>query len=140
MANIYALKGNHDTGKTETLKKLYALLVNKYKISNKQINELPTDRWDIKIIISGVKGEKIGIESHGDTEKRFKQSIKYFVNEKCSIIFCTCRSRGKTVDCIEGFSSQHRVDFIQQPIISSPSKQKQNYIDMANFLIKKSGL
>jgi hypothetical protein len=140
MAYIYALQGKYDTGKTQTIKKLYALLVNKYKISKAQINELPTDCWDIKIIISGVKREKIGIESHGDTEKRLKQSIKDFVKNGCSLIFCTCRSRGNTVNYLKRFSSQHKIYFIEQPIISSPSQQKQNYINTANLLIKKAGL
>jgi len=139
MGNIYALKGRENCGKTETIKFVCQILVNKYKISQTQIQDFFPNTPDIKIILSGIKGMKIGIESQGDPKSRLEQSLKDFVNAGCDIIFCACRTRGKTVQWINSHKPKYTPFFTKQTI-AAPARQKQSNNNMAQQLIKQAGL
>jgi len=139
MADIYALQGPGSCGKSETIKIVFDLLVNKYKVTSTQIQYFHNDRVDKAAILSGVNGKKIGIESYGDGEERIRRSLTAFVKAGCDIIFCTCRTRGATINCIKGFDPPHPVNLTKQTIVP-PAQQNQSNISMANQLIKKAGL
>jgi hypothetical protein len=94
---------------------------------------------DIKIIMTGVKGKKIGIESQGDPNSRLEQSLKDFVNAGCDIIFCACRTSGMTVQWINSHKPKYTPFFINQTIVAS-AQQKQNNNNMAKQLINQAGL
>jgi len=139
MGNIYALQGRGDCGKTETIKLVYQILVNNYKISQTQIQDFFPNSPDIKIIMSGVKGKKIGIESRGDPKSRLERSLKDFVNAGCDIIFCACRTSGMTVQWINSHKPKYTPFFIKQ-VIAASAKQRQSNNNMAQQLVKQAGL
>jgi len=139
MGNIYVLQGRGNCGKTETINFVYQILVNKYKLSQTQIQNFFPNAPDIKIIMSGVNGKKIGIESQGDPNSRLEQSLKDFVNAGCDIIFCACRTSGMTVRWINSHKPKYTPLFIKQTIVV-PAQQKQNNHNMAQQLISQAGL
>jgi len=138
MGNIYALQGRGNCGKTETINHVFQILVNKYKIPQAQIHNFFPNMNDIKIIMSGVNGMKIGIESQGDPNSRLEQSLKDFVNAGCDIIFCACRTRGMTVQWVT--SHKNYTPFFINQTIATPAHQNQNNYNMALQIIKQAGL
>lgn len=41
----------------------------------------------MKVIISGVKGQIVGIETQGDPNSRLQDSLEDFLNASCDVIF-----------------------------------------------------
>lgn len=63
------LQGKHDSGKTQTLKKICKRILEKYKDNKKiECKILFEDKYkyDYVKIINNVKGHKIGINTRGD--------------------------------------------------------------------------
>lgn len=151
MADIYALQGKGNTGKTGTIKLLKDLLVQKYSLSSMDILDFfHRTRGDIKIILFRVKVSNgsnkknnklytIGIESYGDKVKRLRQSITDFEIVGCDIMFCACRTKGSTFNYLVNLNNRHNVNFIQQTVVSH-SQQRQRNRNMANHLIQTAGL
>ncbi|MDR1803485.1 MAG: hypothetical protein LBQ94_07750 [Treponema sp.] len=141
MGNIYALQGKGNTGKTATIKLVYENL--KTKSPSAQIqNMFPLRRGkEITIILTGINGETIGIESSGDYEEIVEKSLIIFEKAGCTIIFCACRTKGGTVDCIKRHT-RYTPHFIRQETDPryNKSQQDQNNDLMAKILIKTAGL
>ncbi|WP_299773314.1 hypothetical protein [uncultured Pseudoteredinibacter sp.] len=112
MPELFALQGPGNCGKTTTLKNLYNAVCSKYPAATVQI--LHRGTADVAIIVRGVNGLDIGIESQGDPNSRLQNTLSTFVGEKCDIIFCACRTRGMTVDWVNALSSQYNIHFVQQ--------------------------
>ena len=138
MGYIYALQGRDGCGKSETLKIVFQKLKQKLKIQHSQIHDFFPSSVDLKIIISSINGIKIGIESQGDPNSRLAQSLVDFEKAGCNIIFCACRTKGKTVQSILSHNKYFH-DFTQQTIVA-PGQQAQSNSKMALNLIKKAGL
>lgn len=102
MKTLIALYGTGNTGKSVTLKKVYALLKAKYP--NAPVRHEIIDH-DVRAIID-IKGLKLGIESQGDPNSRLFESLPLFVREQCVIIICATRTRGGTVHAVEKLGSQ----------------------------------
>ena len=62
----------------------------------------------------GVKGFVVGIESQGDPLPRLQESLETFAEANCKIIFCGCRTSGKTVHWVNALSSRYSVHFVPQ--------------------------
>ena len=63
------------------------------------------------------------------------ESLEYFTNINYDIVFCTCRTRGSTVDIIESYNKiGNDIKYIKQNLVKT--KFKENNINMANSLIK----
>ena len=112
MPDIYALQGKKDTGKSTTLKALATTLQTKYPTAT--VQTIHNGKADIAIIMNGVNGFIVGIESQGDPNSRLQKTLDTFVNANCDIIFCACRTRGMTVEWINALSGQYNIHFIQQ--------------------------
>ena len=95
-------------------------------------------RNDLKVLIHGVNGKLVGIETQGDPNSRLKESLSYFLAEKCDIIFCACRTSGMTVTWVNDHSAKHKVQFVPQTRVAS-GQPKANAA-MAAYLIKVAGL
>ena len=111
MAHVLALQGPSNSGKTETLIRLCHDLRAKYPDATFE-SLLKSEGRDIKVILRGVRGKTIGIESRGDPNSRLEESLADFVARKCDIIFCACRTSGMTVDWVNALSPRHRVQFV----------------------------
>lgn len=70
---------------------------------------------DIKTIVT-YRGTKIGIESQGDPNSRIFDSLPDFVNQKCDIIICACRTYGETNEEVKELSHDgYHVLFFSNP-------------------------
>ena len=98
MKNIYCLQGIHDTGKTTTLRLLKDSIEGKYNV----FSNFPNNRGrDFYAVFENIKGYTIGICSEGDNIMGVDKKFKILEKANCDIIFCACRSFGKTVDYIQ---------------------------------------
>lgn len=112
MAHIIALQGTGNSGKTNTLLYVFAQLKAKYPFAT--VQECHQGTHDIKIVLHNVDGKVVGIESQGDPNSRLLISLSDFLKKKCDIIFCTCRTRGMTVDWVNAYSKAHEIQFFPQ--------------------------
>jgi hypothetical protein len=139
LRKIFVLSGKEKCGKSESIRKIFDLLKSEYPSAEVAICSTGDDD-DIKAIITGVNGLKIGIESAGDPTSRLKQSLIDFENAGCDIIFCASRTRGMTVDWINDHSGKYTIDWTHQNYIEDSTAQTKNNDDIARVLIKKAGL
>ena len=114
VTHIFALQGPSNCGKTDTLIRVRDALVSKYPSAT--IQNLHGGTRDIKVILRGIKGLVVGIESQGDPNSRLQQSLNDFISADCDIIFCACRTKGMTVAWINTLSPPHHIRFISQSI------------------------
>ena len=136
MADIFALQGPAGSGKTAALILLLEKLQEKYPEA--AVEYLIRGRRDFKVVVRGVKGKNIGIESQGDPNSRLEQSLADFISWKCGIIFCACRTNGMTVDWVSAMSPPHRVRFV--PKTRSSVRQSAVNLDDALRMLKEAGL
>ena len=112
MFHAFALQGPGDSGKSATLLKLFDKLTSKYpKATVKHIHQSENN---ISVIMSGVNGYVVGIESRGEPGSRLINSLNVFVAAKCDIIFCSCRTKGMTVKWVKTLPLQYKVHFIEK--------------------------
>lgn len=97
MKKIIALKGKGNSGKTQTIRKVFNELCAQDKDTKV---EILIDNADIKAIVT-IKGIKIGIESQGDPNSRLKDSLNEFSKKDCDIIVCATRTSGMTVEWVK---------------------------------------
>ena len=142
MPTAYALQGTHDSGKTSTLKRVNEILRKKYTVIaviedyfNSSRNPDYQGIYDIKV---NDKTIRIGIISGGDEWECIRKILQHFQRHQCEIVFCACRSQGKTVAEIKNNYPQSY--FLQKDRESNPSKQAQADERAALELIKMAGL
>lgn len=117
MSDVFALQGTGNCGKSTTLASLYSTLLTKYpKATSEDIHNRTAD---IAIIMRGVNGFVVGIESQGDPGSRLQRTLNAFVTANCDIIFCACRTRGMTVDWVNALSPQYNIHFVQQNYVTN---------------------
>lgn len=112
MPDLFALQGPGNCGKSTTLVNLYNALSSKYPAAT--IQAVHNATADLAVIMNGVNGLVVGIESQGDPGSRLKNTLSTFVTVKCDIIFCACRTRGMTVGWVNALSPQYNIHFVQQ--------------------------
>lgn len=99
MAQIFALQGRSNVGKTRTLTLLLAAVTAKYPQA--QVTYLRPNTRDILVVVDPVQGQKIGIESRGDNGALLGVGLQTLRGQQCDIIFCACRTSGGTVKAIQ---------------------------------------
>ena len=112
MSDIFALQGRGSCGKSDTIIGVFSELVRKYPSAT--VHHLSSGTHDIKVVLTNVKGQKVGIESRGDPGSRLQQSLRDFANANCTIIICATRTSGMTVRWVNAMSPPYNVHFIQQ--------------------------
>lgn len=139
MANIYAIYGKADCGKTKTLSEIRNLLRKKYTEAKETV--LNEEDWgDFTVILTNVNGKKVGIESEGDPNSRLNESLKEFISQKCDIIFCPCRTKGMTVDWVETYKNGHNVEYIEKTKDENEQTQSATNKQQAKQVITFAGL
>jgi hypothetical protein len=147
MAEIYLLQ--EDKGKTLTLITLCNILERSYGLPLTPIEYSSRGKpKDINVTLTDVKGKKVGITSQGDVPATIKNEIYNFLQNNCDIIFCACRLTEETVNAVNEFSADNKIDFtrqvIQNHIYNAPGSDKtmQNQCNecMANHLKDKAEL
>jgi hypothetical protein len=117
MPHLFALQGPGNCGKSDTLIRLFHALQTKYPSAT--IQALHSGTKDIAVIMRGVNGLAVGIESQGDPNSRLKRSLPAFAAAKCDIIFCACRTSGMTVDWINALSAAYIIHFVAQTVVAN---------------------
>ena len=136
MSDIYALQGKGNSGKSDTIIKIFAELVRKYPSAS--VQQLSSGTRDIKAILTNIKGHKVGIESQGDPGSRLKQSLQDFASANCTIIICATRTSGMTVSWVNSLSPPFVVHFIPQ--VYATTNFNANNSRMALSIIAQAGL
>lgn len=95
--SVIAIYGPSRQGKSETVRETANLLLAAFP--HYKLQAINTG-GDITYIVE-INGVKIGLESQGDPKSRIFHSLQTFVNERCDIIICACRSRGETANAVE---------------------------------------
>ncbi len=137
MANIFALQGSSNSGKSSTLIQLLTDIITKYPSATTQYFYRT---GDIKVILSGINGLIVGLESQGDPHSRLQQSLSDFRTAGCDIIFCACRTRGMTVNWIKAMSPPDRIQFIHQARTSTQAGQQAANTAMSSRLMHLAGI
>jgi len=133
---IFALKGVGNVGKTQTIKKAYELIIDKYPNAKQEL-VINGPGIEIRSIIT-IKGVKIGIESQGDPNSRLVESIDLFVKEKCRVIICATRTSGATVEAVKKLQPDYKVVWFERPVINDVSDRNQSNQDMVNKLVSET--
>ncbi|WP_310556801.1 hypothetical protein [Flavobacterium sp.] len=115
MKNIIALFGVSSIGKSETIKLLYAKLINEFKDFSflNDFNQITNDKGDIRVIIV-INGKIIGIESQGDPNSRIFNSLPLFVKLNCDTIICATRTRGSSTQAVEKLSTDYEIEWVKK--------------------------
>ena len=117
MPHLFALQGPGNRGKSDTLIRLFHAIQTKYPSANSQL--LYNGTKDIAVIMHGVNGLVVGIESQGDPNSRLPQSLSAFVAAKCDIVFCACRTSGMTVSWVNALSGSYSIYFVVQTVVAT---------------------
>ncbi len=112
MRDVFALQGPSNSGKSTTLVSLYNAVCSKYPAAT--VQRVHNGTADLAVIISGVNGLVVGIESQGDPGSRLQSTLSTFAAANCDVIFCACRTRGMTVGWVSALSPQYNIHFVQQ--------------------------
>jgi hypothetical protein len=112
MASVFALKGPSNSGKSDVLIRLFHNLQAKYPTATVQV--LHGRSRDMKVVLRGIKGKTVGVESQGDPNSRLKESLAGFLAAGCDVIFCACRTSGMTLGWVNALAPPHRVQLVAQ--------------------------
>jgi hypothetical protein len=96
MKTLLALRGAANRGKSASLCRLIEMIRAAYPAATFEENPYKIDVTLI-VIIGDIK---IGIETQGDPNSRLAKSLQRFIELKCRVIVCACRSYGATVDVV----------------------------------------
>jgi hypothetical protein len=130
---VIALKGIGNVGKSQTIKKVYGLLIEKYpsaKIEEKFIGA------DITVVLT-INGKKIGIESQGDPNSRLATSLGYFVSVNCQIIVCATRTYGQTVDAVNKLNGDYEILWVDQTVAGKHSDMNNSNYRVAKKIVEE---
>jgi hypothetical protein len=108
---VFVLKGRSNVGKSTVIRKVYELLIRKYKGSTEEYLDSGSD---IRVVLT-INKIKVGIESQGDIGEILDKSLELFLKVRCKIIICATRTRGQTVNTIENLkTSNHEIFWFEQ--------------------------
>lgn len=117
MPHLFALQGPGNCGKSDTLIRLLQSLQAKYPFAT--IQALHSGTKDVSVIMRGVNGLVVAIESQGDPNSRLQQTLPTFAAAKCDIIFCACRTSGMTVGWVNSLSATYSIHFVAQTQVAN---------------------
>lgn len=112
MSHVYALQGPGNCGKSSTLIQLFQMVQAKYPAAT--VQKIRSGTIDVAVVIRGVGGLVVGIESQGDPGSRLKDTLPELATAKCDLIFCACRTNGKTVGWVNDLNPPYRMHFVTQ--------------------------
>lgn len=131
---VIALWGKAKSGKSQTIKRAYDLLRLQYNNAQEE-HEILGD-IDIRVVLI-INGVKIGIESQGDPGGRLEKSLSLFVRIGCTVIVCTTRTRGETVDIVNSLRPNYEVLRLEQNIRLGMSEQQMSNNMMAERIVRE---
>lgn len=120
MQKIIGLYGKYDSGKTETLNWLIALLD---QVVNNTPLPTPPLKWTDRQSVFVYNGKTIAIATGGDDADAIQQNCAFFVANKCDIAISATRTRGQTCDALNIFAQQQglTVTYIRKAKTTNPA-------------------
>jgi hypothetical protein len=113
---IICISGKSNVGKSETIRELAQILLpfsTRSPVWHKPKSAPSPKNLPIDITLEvWVKNEHIGIHSMGDEEQGIKKALNLFAKNGCSLIFCTCRSKGNTLNAVTDFAKRNSYTLI----------------------------
>lgn len=103
MKKMYVLQGEANSSTSTVLKDLEKMLKTLY----------PENTASNPTVILCLNGRKIGIEASNDNHEYLLHCLNRFKDENCDTIFCSCCTRGKSVEIINSFKESYDVEFIE---------------------------
>ena len=106
---IICVKGSTQTGKTPTIRDLYALIATKEEqLAN---TDFMVPGRDIHCITT-YKGIQVGFYSYGDPGCHQHRHISDLINSGCDLVICACRNRGQTKNDIDRVAIEFESELI----------------------------
>lgn len=96
MKTLLALRGAGNRGKSASLCRLIEMIRAAYPAATFEEKRY---KVDVTLIVT-IGSAKIGIETQGDPTSRLGKSLERFIQLKCQVIVCACRSYGATVNIV----------------------------------------
>jgi hypothetical protein len=114
MKTMIVVRGSHNTGKTQSIKKVYEIII-KLKDTYKSLEIEVLDysehsKGDFKAVFK-YKGKKIGIESLGDPGSKHKERLKELAEDNCEIIITASRTNGETHESVLSIMKEYDYNF-----------------------------
>ena len=136
--HVIALKGEEDSGKTQTLLKLINMLYEGAHLSDR-VKPFNVDEKGVKDAINldqqvviDYKGVKIAICTCGDNKEILQNNIDYFKKNDCDIAVSATRSKGETIKKILEFSNEEKANlhlvykgWVEYPYLSNNLRQQE---------------
>jgi hypothetical protein len=132
---IIVLSGKSNIGKSETIKIVYKLLLEKYP-SLQTILQPAATRKEIRVVIE-INGKCIGIESRGDSRTHVDTALKIFADHECDIILCASRTRGGSWDAVQEFGLAHNYIINRIEKVSKPTQKDTSNTEYAEDIVEK---
>ena len=120
---IIANMGEGDTGKSDSIKRVYEKLMN-VKIDRKDICEVVT-----------INGVKIGIASDGDSQAIVRDNLNFLTKADCQIILTACRSNHNSVVLLNKYKNEYKYR-----IWRTSNARIYEYIDKDNPRVAPKGM
>ena len=133
MKMVLALRGKSKLGKSQTIRTVVELLSAKHPDATIEHNH--TTRADVRGVLT-INGLKIGIESQGGPNGRFRESLELFATSGCDVIICATRTSGQTVDAVnalQGFD----VHWLEQHDKTQPYEQVLRSMAVARSVVER---
>ena len=138
MVKMFVLQGVHDSGKTSTLDMVDKLLHEKYP--KLVVKEEEFNYWIMYELQVHGRSVYVGIKTDGDNGKAVYDDVGWLVDNKCNIIFCTCRSYGSTVEAVKRLSEEADITFVKKTLEADEAKRRKVNTADAQKLLALAGL
>jgi hypothetical protein len=106
MKTIICIWGSRNRGKTETIRELAKLLVEKYDAKQ----DVPST-GDFSLEVNA-NGKRCGLESSGDPDSDLFNRLKKWAKDSCDVIICASRTRGSTVTDVDSIAKKYHYKLI----------------------------
>ena len=114
---IVCVKGSSQTGKTPSIRELYALVASEAEKTENADFKIPGHDISCK---TKYKDVLIGFYSWGDPGCAQYEEISKHIQDGCEIIICSCRNWGQTKNDIERVANEFGFDLIYTSTYHSP--------------------
>lgn len=133
MKKVIALRGRAKVGKSQTIRKVYDLLLSDYPTAESSHLKIGVD---VRVILT-IKGTRVGLESQGDPGGRLEKSLDLFVREGCRVIICSTRTYGSTVEAVKRLQLEEQYDllWIDQAVVSNALEQQPKNLETASKIL-----
>jgi hypothetical protein len=116
MKTLIVIRGTGNTGKTQSIVKVYNIFDALKKLDKslgiEELKRLDHTKGDFQAVLM-YRGKKIGIESIGDPGSEHKTRLGELADDNCYIIISASRTAGETYDSIHYTAKEYGYELVQ---------------------------